>query len=136
MRKLNVGAVGLGRAFALMAPTLAADARMRLAAGSDPRPEARKRFAEEFGAPAYATIEELCADPAIEVVYVATPHQFHAAQACLAASRGKHVLVEKPMALSAGQCRSMIEAARAAGVLGMVLVRRGDVHDLHRRIGA
>jgi phthalate 4,5-cis-dihydrodiol dehydrogenase len=116
MRKLNVGAAGLGRAFALMAATLAADPRVRLAAGSDPRPEARKRFAEDFGAPAYATVEELCADAAVEVVYVATPHQFHAAQACLAASRGKHVLVEKPMALSAAECRSMIEAARAARV--------------------
>ncbi|HET7198643.1 MAG TPA: Gfo/Idh/MocA family oxidoreductase [Burkholderiales bacterium] len=116
MRKLNVGAAGLGRAFALMAPTLAGDRRVALVAGADPRPEARRRFARDFGARAYASVEELCADAAVEAVYVATPHELHAAHACLAASRGKHVLVEKPMALAVEECRAMVEAARKAGV--------------------
>ena len=116
MRKLNIGAAGLGRAFALMAPTFAADGRMALVAGSDPRAEGRKRFSAEFAGKAYATVEELCADPSVDVIYVATPHQFHAAHACLAASRGKHVLVEKPMALGLDECRAMVDAARAAGV--------------------
>jgi phthalate 4,5-cis-dihydrodiol dehydrogenase len=116
MRKLNIGAAGLGRAFAFMAPTFAADRRVTLVAGADPRAEARRRFSGEFCARAYGSVEELCADPAVEVVYIATPHAFHAAQACLAASRGKHVLVEKPMALSLGECRAMVEAARSAEV--------------------
>jgi phthalate 4,5-cis-dihydrodiol dehydrogenase len=116
MRKLNVGAAGLGRAFAFMAPSFAADRRVALVAGADPRHEARKRFCDEFSAKAYDSVDELCADPAVEVVYIATPHQFHAAQACLAASRGKHVLVEKPMALSVEECRAMVDAARAARV--------------------
>lgn len=116
MRKLNIGAAGLGRAFAFMAPTLAADRRVALVAGADPRAEARKRFSEEFSAKAYDSVDQLCADPAVEVVYIATPHQCHAAQACLAASRGKHVLVEKPMALSVEECRAMVEAARSARV--------------------
>lgn len=116
MRKLNIGVAGLGRAFALMAPTFAADARVALVAAADPRPEARKRFTEQFAGKAYETAEELCADPVVDAVYVASPHQFHAAQACLAASRGKHVLVEKPMALSLEECRAMLEAARAARV--------------------
>ena len=116
MRKLNIGAAGLGRAFALMAPTLAADARVALVAAADPRAEARKRFSEEFSSPAYTTVEELCADPAVEVVYVATPHQLHAAHACLAASRGKHVLVEKPMALTVEECRAMAAAAQKHAV--------------------
>jgi phthalate 4,5-cis-dihydrodiol dehydrogenase len=116
MRRLNIGAAGLGRAFALMAPTLAADSRVALVAGADPRPEALSRFKGEFGGTTYATVDELCADPAVEVVYVATPHQLHAAHARLAASRGKHVLVEKPMALTLEECRAMLRAARAAGV--------------------
>lgn len=116
MRKLNLGAAGLGRAFALMAPTLAADSRIALAAGADPRPEARKQFSRDFAAPAYPTVEELCADPRVEVVYVATPHQLHAENACLAASRGKHLLVEKPMALTLEECRAMVRSAREAGV--------------------
>lgn len=116
MRKLNIGVAGLGRAFALMAPTFAADARVALVAAADPRTEARKRFSEEFSSPAYTTVEELCADPAAEVVYVATPHELHAAHACLAASRGKHVLVEKPMALALEECRAMTRAAQEHGV--------------------
>jgi phthalate 4,5-cis-dihydrodiol dehydrogenase len=116
MRKLNLGVAGLGRAFVLMAPTFAADARVALVAGADPRAEALSRFQKDFGARTYATVEELCADPAVEVVYVATPHQFHAANARLAASRGKHILVEKPMALTLEEARDMVDAARAAGV--------------------
>ena len=96
MRKLNIGVAGLGRAFALMAPTLAADARVALVAAADPRAEARKRFSEEFSSPAYTTVEELCADPVVDVVYVATPHEMHAAHACLAASRGKQHLQSPP----------------------------------------
>jgi phthalate 4,5-cis-dihydrodiol dehydrogenase len=49
-------------------------------------------------------------------VYVATPHQLHADHACAAAARGKHVLVEKPMALTLEGCRAMVGAARGAGV--------------------
>ena len=110
------GVVGLGRAFSLMLPTFVADARVRLCGGADPRAEARAQFEADFGAPAYASVEELCADKAIEVVYVASPHQMHAAHAISAASHGKHVLVEKPMALSVADCTRMIDAAAAAGV--------------------
>ena len=115
MRTIVLGAVGLGRAFSLMAPTLAADKRLRLAAAADPRAPAREQFKRDFGGAAYATLEELCAHPAIEVVYIATPHQFHAEQARTALAAGKHVLVEKPMALTLDECRSMIEAAGGAG---------------------
>jgi phthalate 4,5-cis-dihydrodiol dehydrogenase len=99
-----------------MAPTFARDPRVKLVAGGDPREEARRRFQQEFQGTTYATAEELCADPAVDVVYIATPHQFHAANAIAAATRGKHVLVEKPMALTLEECRAMIAAAREAGV--------------------
>ena len=116
MTALNVGVAGLGRAFALMSPTLAADSRVRLVAAADPRTEARKQFQSDFAGRAYASVEELCADPAVQVVYVATPHQFHAAHTALAAAAGKHVLVEKPMALTVEECRAMTAAARKHGV--------------------
>ena len=114
--KLKIGVVGLGRAFAVMVPTFAGDARVQLVAGADPRPEARERFARDFGGKTYASVEALCADPHVGVVYVATPHQFHAPNAVAAARAGKHVLVEKPMALTQDECRAMIAAARDAGV--------------------
>ena len=113
---LGIGAIGLGRAFSIMAPTFARDPRVRLVAGADPRPEARSRFEQDFNAKAFDSSEKLLADPQVHVVYIATPHQFHAADAIAAAKHGKHVLVEKPMALTLDECRRMIAAAREAGV--------------------
>jgi len=115
-RELRLGVAGLGRAFTVMLPGFAGDRRVRLAAAADPRPEARGQFTKTFGGRAYATVEELCADPGIDAVYVATPHQLHARHAGIAAAAGKHVLVEKPMAVTLAECQAMIDAARRGGV--------------------
>jgi phthalate 4,5-cis-dihydrodiol dehydrogenase len=130
VKRLGIGIAGLGRAFSLMAPAFTLDPRVRIVAGADPRPEARSRFEADFKAKAFDSIEKLAADAEVDVVYVATPHQFHAAQACLAASSGKHVLVEKPMALSLEECRAMIAAARNHGVHLIV----GHSHSFDRPI--
>jgi phthalate 4,5-cis-dihydrodiol dehydrogenase len=113
---LNLGVIGLGRAFTLMLPTFAADPRIRMVAAHDPREDARERFAQEFGAKVYEDAEALCADPDVKAVYIASPHQFHLAHVKCAARHGKHVLVEKPMALSVDDCRDMIAAANDGGV--------------------
>lgn len=113
---LRLGVAGLGRAFVLMLPTLVHHPRVRLVAAADPRPEARAAFERDFAGRAHETVEALCADPAVDAVYVATPHGMHAEHVRLAAAGGKHVLVEKPMALAVEDCLAMIEAARAAGV--------------------
>jgi phthalate 4,5-cis-dihydrodiol dehydrogenase len=115
-RPIRLGIAGLGRAFTLMLPTFAADPRIALAAATDLRPEARQRFEADFGAPTYDTVEALCDDPAVEALYVATPHQMHAAHIVAAAARGKHVLVEKPIAIRLEECRTIIESVRRAGV--------------------
>ena len=99
-----------------MAPAFR-DPRVEVVAGADPRAEARGTIRRRTTArTAYPTVEALCADPAVDVVYVATPHQFHAAHTRARLRAGKHVLVEKPMALSLEDCRAMIDAARKAGV--------------------
>ena len=113
---LRLGVAGLGKAFMLMLPGLAAHPGVKLVAAADPRPEARMRFAADFGAKTYADVAELAADPDVQAIYVATPHEFHAEHACMAASHGKHVLVEKPMALTVAECAAMTRAARDAGV--------------------
>ncbi len=113
-RKLRIGVAGLGRAFTVMLPTFTADPRVALVAAADPRAEARRALPQSFPPTATTTVEELCADPAVEIVYVATPHQHHAQHAMLAARHGKHVLVEKPMALTLDECSAMIDAARSA----------------------
>ena len=115
-RRLRLGVAGLGRAFTLMLPTLTADPRVALVAAADPRPEARERFATEFGGRTYASVEALCTDTEVDVVYVATPHQFHADHVEAAAAGGKHVLVEKPMAITLDECRRMIAAVERANV--------------------
>ena len=130
MKKLRIGVAGLGRAFTLMLPALSRDPRVELVAAADPRPEARLKFEADFRAKSYSSIEELCQDPAVEVVYIATPHQFHAGHARLAASYAKHLLVEKPMALTLEDCRSMIDAARKARVALVV----GHSHSFDRPI--
>jgi phthalate 4,5-cis-dihydrodiol dehydrogenase len=111
MRKLKLGVVGLGRAFALTAPTLARDSRIEVVGACDPRPEARSQAAKDFGARRFRSLDELLQSEA-EAIYIATPHRFHAEQAVAAAKAGKHVLVEKPMALSLAECRAMAAAAK------------------------
>ncbi|WP_439596021.1 Gfo/Idh/MocA family protein [Falsiroseomonas sp.] len=115
-RRLRLGVAGLGRAFMLMLPSLAHHPRIQLVACADPRPEARIRFTADFDASAHADFGALCEDPQVEAIYLATPHQFHAAQVARAADAGKHVLVEKPLAVTLAEAASMVERARAAGV--------------------
>lgn len=79
-----------------------------------------ERFASAAGVPtAHGSPEALVADPCVDVVYVATPHQAHRASALLAIDAGKHVLVEKPMGLDAAQAEEVAAAAATAGVFCM-----------------
>jgi phthalate 4,5-cis-dihydrodiol dehydrogenase len=120
-RALGIGVAGLGRAFTLMLPTFLADQRVRLVAATDPREEACARFRKDFSNAEFTartcdSIDALCADPSVDVIYLATPHQLHAEHVQVAARYGKHLLVEKPIALSLAECDAMIAATRAANV--------------------
>lgn len=76
-----------------------------------------KAFADSFGIPAaYGSYAELVNDPAIDIVYVCTPHTEHHRAAVLALDAGKHVLIEKPIGLNADQARDIANRAGAAGV--------------------
>src|SRR3569623_1103085 len=99
-----------------MLPTFLRDQRVDLVAAADPRPEARARSASDFGGRACETVEALCADPHVEAVYIATPHQHHAAHARIAAARGKHLLIEKPIALTLADAQAITDAAHKAQV--------------------
>ncbi|WP_343077612.1 Gfo/Idh/MocA family oxidoreductase [Pseudomonas sp.] len=114
--RLRLGVVGLGRAFTLMLPTFLADRRVQLVGACDPREQARRQFERDFDAPAYETIEDLAADSNVDALYIASPHQFHAEHTRIAAANRKHVLVEKPMALSLDECDRMIADCADAGV--------------------
>lgn len=127
-RRIRLGVAGLGRGFMLMLPTLAQHPHVELVAAADPREAARTRFTADFGGRAYPTVAELCRDPDIEAVYIATPHQMHREHVTLAAQSGKHMLIEKPMALALGDCRAMVAAAQEAGVWMVV----GHSHSFDR----
>ena len=75
-------------------------------------------FAAEFGIPtAHPSYEALVADPEVDIIYVATPHPFHEAHAALALEAGKHVLVEKPLTVNAGQARLLVALAESKNLL-------------------
>jgi phthalate 4,5-cis-dihydrodiol dehydrogenase len=113
---IGLGIAGLGMAGAIMVRAAAAHKGYVLKAAADPQAGPRRAFARDFNARAYADVAELVADPSVEVVYVATPHQFHAPHAILAADHGKHVILEKPMALTLEECDAIIAAVERNGV--------------------
>jgi len=99
-----------------MLPTFRADERVELVAAFDPRKSARKEFETDFGRRTYDSARELCADPNVEAVYIASPHQYHCEHAVAAAGAGKHVLVEKPMAVSIDDALRMVEVFNTSGL--------------------
>ncbi|NTU83065.1 MAG: Gfo/Idh/MocA family oxidoreductase [Chloroflexales bacterium] len=81
---------------------------------------AGQAFAADLGIPrVYGSYTELLADPQVEAVYIPLPNSLHREWAIRAAEAGKHILCEKPLALSAAECLEMAEAARQHGVLLM-----------------
>ncbi len=117
MKKLNFGIIGCGRITDLHAPGYAGHAGARIYAACDVRRENAERRAREWGAEkVYTDYRELLADPDVDAVEIITPHHLHC-EICVAACRaGKHVSVQKPMALTVPECDAMIRAAREAGV--------------------
>jgi phthalate 4,5-cis-dihydrodiol dehydrogenase len=116
-RTLRIGICGLGVAFTHIAAALPRDRGLEFAAAMDVRRGALDAFAREYGGRTYDEFDALCADDEIDAIYIATPNADHAQQAIQAASHGKHVVVDKPMALSVEECEAMNRAAEANGVL-------------------
>jgi phthalate 4,5-cis-dihydrodiol dehydrogenase len=111
---IKLGIAGLGLAGAMMIRAAAIHPRFVLHAGADPLPRPRESFARDFGARPYADFAALCDDPEVEAIYIASPHEFHPRQAIAALAHGKHVLVEKPLALTLEDCDAVIDAADKA----------------------
>lgn len=118
VKKLRLGFIGLGQATAhvLGELRLASDLPWEIAAAADPRAHATAAFQAEFGGQVFSDAEQLCRESDVDVVYIATPPWMHLDHALAAAKYGKHVIIEKPMALSLADCRKMVAAAKKAGV--------------------
>ena len=84
---------------------------------------ARQHGIEESSIYDYAGFDRIADNPAVQVVYIVLPNGMHAEYTVRAARAGKHVLCEKPMANSVGECRQMIDACRRAGRQLMIAYR-------------
>jgi phthalate 4,5-cis-dihydrodiol dehydrogenase len=117
-RVLGIGIVGLGGAAVNMLPAFARNPDFSIAAAADTDPDVLGRFARDYPAPAtFRSIAELCASPAVDLVYIATPTRLHAEHAVIALAAKKHVLIEKPMAVTLAEADAMIAAAERNSVL-------------------
>ena len=119
---MNWGVVGCGRlATEITIPALMISKQSTIVAMMDIIPERAKAVAERFNVDAwYGDPDELLSDPGVEVIYVATPNAVHAPVAIEAASRGKHVLCEKPLGIDVAECEEMIAACESNHVRLMV----------------
>jgi predicted dehydrogenase len=117
--QLRWGILGTGFIAALQAQDLLDNGFTVQAVGSRSL-ESSQAFSARFGiATAHGSYEELAADPEVDVVYVATPHVFHHANALLALNQGKHVLVEKAFTINAREAQDIVELAEAKGLVAL-----------------
>lgn len=115
---LGVGVIGLGGAAVAMVPKFAFNPRFEIAAAADLDTEILERFSRDFpNAKTHTSAEEMCRDPRIDLVYIATPNRLHTQHCELAMSHGKHVLIEKPMTIDVAEGQALAASAERHGVL-------------------
>ncbi|NOY81563.1 MAG: Gfo/Idh/MocA family oxidoreductase [Kiritimatiellaeota bacterium] len=136
MAPVRTGIIGLGRAgWGMIASALGArPEEFKIVAGADVIPGRVERLAAEFGAEGYADYRALLADPNVELVVVATRSNTHVSIGLDALASGKHVLLEKPFALTLrGMDRLLRRARRSPGTLIPRHNRRFDPDFVHVR---
>ena len=120
MENVRMGILGPGRIVRRVMKDFHRAQGIELTAVASRSEERARQAAEEYGAKyALASYEELASCDEVELVYIATPHVFHCEQAIMMMEHGKHVIVEKPMAVTADEARRMAECARANNVFLM-----------------
>ena len=98
-------------------PGMRKAARCEIVAVASRDPATVSRVAAELGIPrAHASYEALLADPDVDAVYIPLPNHLHAEWSMAAARAGKHVLCEKPLAMTAADAQRMVDVARTQGV--------------------
>ena len=125
MDKIGFGILGAGMISGIHADALRKSSKGKMVAVCDVRQENARKLAETYApdAKVYADFDQMLADPAVEVVNIVTPNHLHTQFVLKAAAAGKHVLCEKPPAMSLAETDQMIEACRKAGVKFGVFVQ-------------
>ncbi|WNM27270.1 Gfo/Idh/MocA family oxidoreductase [Demequina capsici] len=117
---LRWGVIGPGSIAGWFVSAMRTRTAQTVAAVSSRSLERAEEFAARHGiARAYGSTEQLLADPEIDVIYIAATQNEHVNLGLAAIAAGKHVLVEKPLAMTAAEAQTMVDAARAQGVLLM-----------------
>jgi len=130
-RPLKMGMIGIGVGGAEMLLLMEVAPEIDLMCGADINPITRRRFQARYeNARVYDSAEALCKNPEVEAVWISSPNRFHAEHTILALNHGKHVVVEKPMALSIQQAEQMIRAAEKNGVKLMAGHTRAYTHPI------
>ncbi|HEY2986920.1 MAG TPA: Gfo/Idh/MocA family oxidoreductase, partial [Candidatus Binatia bacterium] len=126
-RVLRLGIAGLGNAGHAVTRDLRAAPGVALAAVADVRSEALDSFrAKNPAAETFDSVEAMCETDSVDAVWIATPNEFHAAHVIAAAANGKHVVCEKPMAISLEECERMIKAAAESKIHLLMHSKAGD----------
>src|SRR5579872_6174823 len=113
MRTLKIGVAGLGQAAGGVMPTMMALPEIELIAGADILPEMRSGFERRYpGVRAFDSIAAMCTQSDVDAVWVSTPNKLHCEHAIEVMRHGKHVIVEKPMAITLEEADRMIAAAQ------------------------
>jgi hypothetical protein len=114
---LRWGVLGTGWIAQRFSAALHRHTRQRVVAVGSRSVISAREFADRIGAQrAHGSYADLAADPEVDVVYVATPHNHHRAHALLALDAGRHVLIEKPIALNAAEAQEIADRAATRGV--------------------
>ena len=114
---LNIALVGGGRIADMHAPGYLTSSHAKLYALCDVSEAVNARRKQEWGLEkTYTSYKELLADPKVDAVEILTPHHLHHPMVIEAAAAGKHVSVQKPMAMTLKECDEMIAACKKAGV--------------------
>jgi predicted dehydrogenase len=116
MNTVKIGIVGCGNISSKYLATARAFAILDCVACADMLPERARARADEFGIARACTVEELLADPEIQIVVNLTNPQAHTAVNLAAIAEGKHVYTEKPLAVTREDGARVLEAARARGL--------------------
>jgi predicted dehydrogenase len=115
MTGISLGLIGAGRVMGQHVEAMAAVPDLIPVAVADSRPEAAEALAEELGVPPYLDYRHLLADPRVEAVDIALPHDLHFEVAAAALAAGKHVVLDKPLATAAHEGEELVRLARANG---------------------
>ena len=107
---------GLGVASTQILPPISTLPYIKITAAADTRTDALQKFRETYKGEVFTSFAAMCESPNVDAIYIATPNQLHAEHVIAAAERGKHAIVEKPMALSIAECDAMNEAAEKHNV--------------------